>query len=91
WIYQQDSAPSHSSKTTQEYLSQRAQFITSTEWPSCSPDLNPLDYCIWALLKHNVYSHKIQNFEELKNIISSEWEKLDISVVNKSILSWRKR
>ena len=43
----QDSAPSHRAKVTQQFLRQNTpDFIAADEWASCSPDLNPLDYCI---------------------------------------------
>jgi len=51
WILQQDSAPSHSSRDTQYFIQGRAVFIDKDEWPSNSPDLNPLDFCIWSVFK----------------------------------------
>ncbi|CAH1645012.1 unnamed protein product [Spodoptera littoralis] len=43
WVFQQDSAPSHKAKTTQAWLKENVPaFIAANEWPSSSPDLNPL-------------------------------------------------
>ncbi|XP_065668110.1 uncharacterized protein LOC136088341 [Hydra vulgaris] len=43
--FQQDSAPAHTAKTTQEWLQQNCpKFIAKDECPLSSPDLNPLDY-----------------------------------------------
>ena len=47
WSFQQDSAPSHEAKKTQEWLSENVpHFITKEEWAPSSPDLNPLDFGI---------------------------------------------
>jgi len=52
----QDSVPSHHTKVTQQFLQQNTpDFIAADEWASYSPDLNPLDYCIWDTLQDLVY------------------------------------
>lgn len=38
-------------------------------WPPRSPDLNPLDFCIWGHLKTLVYSTPVQNVEDLRHRI----------------------
>ena len=44
WTFQQDSAPAHKAKTSQAWLRYNLPaFISSEEWPSGSPDLNPFD------------------------------------------------
>ncbi|EYC42467.1 hypothetical protein Y032_0531g3034 [Ancylostoma ceylanicum] len=38
WIFQQDSAPAHKAKSTQEWLRAHVpDFMTPSEWPPCSP------------------------------------------------------
>ena len=45
FIFQQDGAPSHTSRITQEHLDANTpEFIGKDDWPSQSPDLNPMDY-----------------------------------------------
>jgi hypothetical protein len=51
WIFQQDNAPIHWSTIKTEYLED--QNIETLEWPSRSPDLNPID-SIWPRLKIDV-------------------------------------
>ncbi|CAK1589040.1 unnamed protein product [Parnassius mnemosyne] len=52
WVFQQDSAPAHRPKSTQDWLAAREiDFIRHEDWPSSSPDLNPLDYKIWQHLE----------------------------------------
>ena len=56
FVFQQDGATSHTSRTTQAYLDQSVEeFIKKDEWPPQSPDLNPMDYSIWNLLSEKVY------------------------------------
>ncbi|RVE40580.1 hypothetical protein evm_014769 [Chilo suppressalis] len=46
-VFQQDSAPAHRAKSTQDWLAAREiDFIRHEDWPSSSPDLSPLDYKI---------------------------------------------
>jgi hypothetical protein len=52
WVFQPDSAPARKAKTTQEVLWRNVlAFISTEDWPSGSPDLNPLDYKQWAVLE----------------------------------------
>ena len=57
WIFVQDSAPSHQSNLVQDFLEKtlKHRFIKCVVWPPCSPDVNPLDYFLWDLVKTNVY------------------------------------
>ena len=48
WTLQQESAPSHGSKITQSWIQvDIPAFISKDEWPSRSPNLNPLDFSVW--------------------------------------------
>jgi len=40
-------------------------FISLEQGPPNSPDLNPVDYKIWATMQQHVYQTKIQNVDEL--------------------------
>jgi len=52
WVFQQDSAPAHKAKTTQEWLrSNLLAFISPENWLSGSPDLKPLKRKLWAVLE----------------------------------------
>jgi hypothetical protein len=39
-----------------------------------SPDLNPMDFSVWGIMKDRVYSVKIRDLEHLKQRIESQYE-----------------
>ena len=50
FLFQQDGAPAHCSRHTVAYLrSHVPEFIEPENWTANSPDLNPVDYSVWAL------------------------------------------
>ena len=56
-IFVQDSAASHRSNLVQDFLekSLKRRFVKCVVWPLFSPDVNPLNYFFWDLLKTKVY------------------------------------
>ena len=44
-------------------------FIKKSEWPTSSPDLNPLDYTIWSIIESEVGAEAHENVESLKLLI----------------------
>ena len=61
-------------------------------WPPNSPDLNPVDYCVWIALERNVYrGRRFENTIELKKAILQEWEALPQAVINNAIGGFRSR
>jgi len=75
WLYPgndfeflQDSVPSHRAKVTQQFLRHKTpDFIAADEWASYSPDVNPLDYCIWDILQDLVYEGRRLPFANLED------------------------
>jgi len=67
---QHDGAPPHSSREVRNFLNYRfpGRWIGRGgphNWPARSPDLSPLDYCIWGWMKELVYSVKVVTRDEL--------------------------
>lgn len=74
WTFQQDSAPAHKARATQDFLRTRIpRLISSQEWPPYSPDLNPMDFSIWAILEAKVSSKRHQSVDCLKASLRKEW------------------
>jgi hypothetical protein len=60
-------SPAHKAKTTKEWLQRNIPaFISAEDWPLGNPDLNPLDYRLWALLKNMACQKHLNNLESLK-------------------------
>ena len=78
--FQQDSAPSHSVRTTQEWLKHEiSRFISTAQWPPKSPNVNPLDYCDCAycgILESKVGTKKYQSVDHLKKKLLRQWDKI---------------
>jgi len=66
-------------------------FISPVLWPPNSPDLNSVDYEIWAVMQRRVYQKKIHTIEELKQRLIEVWCGLEQSTVDMAIDQWRKR
>ncbi|CAK1600741.1 unnamed protein product [Parnassius mnemosyne] len=82
WIFQQDSAPAHRARSTQNWLTaRRIDFIGHEDWPSYSPDLYPLDYKIWQHLKEKVCAKSHQNFKSLLAPLAKTATEIDMNVV----------
>ena len=64
-------------------------FIDPSLWPPNSPDLNPLDYCVWGILQERVYHDKIADVTEKK--MHREWVALDSDIVTNATSQWRRQ
>lgn len=70
-LFQHDGAPAHFSARTRQFLNERFpdRWIGRggpIAWPPRSPDLNPLDYCLWGLIKEFVYKDPPNSLEALE-------------------------
>ena len=51
WVWQQDGAKAQTARSSVEWITDKAPaFISPNEWTSKSPDLNVMDYCLWAIV-----------------------------------------
>ena len=88
YVFMQDGARSHSANETVRFLNQQRYLalLQPNMWPPNSPDLNPVDYCVWSALERNVYRGKrFENTIELKEAILQQWEALPQAVINNAI------
>jgi len=61
--FQHDGAPSHYTRHVMQHLNDTSpnRWIgrgSTINWPPRSPELNPLDFCLWGLMKSEVYRKK---------------------------------
>ena len=73
WLMQDNARP-HVSWSTIHFLMENE--ISFIEWPSLSPDLNPIEN-VWALMKHEVEKQLPTSLDEVKLAIQKVWDDLD--------------
>ena len=83
----QDNDPKHTSKLVQEYL-ERCNFVT-LEWPSQSPDLNPIKH-LWAYIKKKLLGFRAKNDQELFAEVERIWYSIKPEVLQNLVLSMKK-
>ena len=92
FIFQQDGATAHTAKKVLDYLEQAVpDFLPPDHWPPSSPDLNPLDYGVWSILKQKVYREKITDIDHLKRRIRAGWKEITQDQIGNTINVFRKR
>ncbi len=47
------------------------------DWPSMSPDLNPIDH-LWGILKRKVEERKVSYIHQLRDVIVEEWKRTTV-------------
>uniref|UniRef100_A0A914EHI6 Transposase n=1 Tax=Acrobeloides nanus TaxID=290746 RepID=A0A914EHI6_9BILA len=90
FIFMQDNAPIHVSRSTRAWL--RRKHIPLLGWPANSPDLNPIEN-IWGILVRRIYAEnkQYQNVKELKKAIVAAWHTIDQEIIDDLVLSMDNR
>lgn len=79
--YCHDKEPTHRSKQTKNWLKEKK--ITYSYFPTNSPDLNPIEY-LWWCLDSRVAKHHPQTFEDYKQWVVYEWDRISIEEINRT-------
>lgn len=84
-IFQQDGAPAHYHRDVMSTLRFKfgSRFIgrgAPITWPPRSPDLTPMDYSIWGLVKGKVYARKPVDLGQLQQFIIDEFNSLNTNL-----------
>ncbi|ESK88618.1 hypothetical protein Moror_3116 [Moniliophthora roreri MCA 2997] len=82
--FQQDSAPSHTAKSTTQWLC--SHNINLFPHPPSSPDVNPIEP-LWHELKHHLHErqHRPTTMEGLIAVVKEVWEEIPVDIVNKYV------
>ena len=83
-IFQHDNDPKHKANKTKDFLSDNNIIVFN--WPSCSPDISPIEN-VWGILKDRVIRCKSKTAEEFVKNIIYEWNNFDITILKSLINS----
>ncbi|KAK6320122.1 hypothetical protein J4Q44_G00092290 [Coregonus suidteri] len=88
WVFQHDNDPKHTARATKEWL--RKKHLKVQEWPSQSPDLNPIEN-LWRELKVRIAQRQPRNLKDLEKFCMEEWAKIPAAVCANLVKTYRKR
>ena len=88
WIFQQDNDPKHTSRLVTNFL--RAKKISVMNWPSQSPDLNPIEH-LWEELQRATKDIQVSNADEKFETLQQAWLNISPAKIDKLIESMPRR
>lgn len=85
-VFQQDGAGVHTSNAMADWF--ESNNIALIDWPSVSPDLNPMEN-VWAEMVRRLYinNKQYESVDELKRAILEVWDSFPGELLKKLVLS----
>ena len=81
-------------KASIQFLRQSTpDFIAPEDWPSKSPDLNVMDYCVWILLLAETQNCRrdIDSIDDLKTCLARAWSDISQVTLQNATQAWISR
>lgn len=88
FIFQQDNDPKHASRDVRNWFA--CKRINVLQWPSQSPDLNPIEH-LWEELSRRLKDKKSKNAAEKFKDLKEEWQRIPQTVLDNLIKSMPRR
>lgn len=84
----QDNAPIHRTALIRDWMTVHG--VEVLPWPSCSPDLNPIEQ-VWAVMKRRVQGQRFKNKDELVNTLNEMWSQFSTRFIRLFVDSMPRR
>lgn len=78
WVFQQDNDPKHTSGLVKDWF--KSKKVRLVEWPSQSPDLNPIEH-LWEELDRRCKGRNPSNKNDLFEMFKKEWNNIPLSTL----------
>jgi hypothetical protein len=85
WTLLHDGATAHTAAATVQWMdTHNIHYIPHTDYPSNSPDFNPIEN-IWSILNEKIQERNVRTAAGLRTAIQQEWDRIDIDVIRNTI------
>jgi len=88
WVFMHDNDPKHTSRATRAYMDWLG--LDPEEWPSQSPDLNPIEN-LWSYLDWRLRDRHCGSLEELWAALQEGWNSIPVDYLTKLVESMPRR
>jgi hypothetical protein len=82
WVFQQESVPAQNPRRLRRNV---PAFISAENWSWGSPDLNPRDYKLWAVLENMAFRKRHNNLDSLKRSLLKAAAEIPLETVHGAI------
>ena len=84
----QDNAPCHKTNLIRNWMLENA--VNAIPWPSCSPDLNPIEQ-VWAWMKRQIQGRHFASKDDLWHALHSLWLQMSPDFIQRFVDSMPRR